>query len=146
MRRKLIRCNREPPTLSEESRRPCRRIFGAPNDQTPPVLWGLPVVATTAMTAGTFMVGAFDAAAQIFDRQNVIVELSTESEDDFIKNKVTIRCEAGAHGETASRADNWHAAQRIPFPGEDFGGATQTWPLRLVTIRILQLGKLPFYH
>lgn len=45
------------------------------------------------MTAGTFRVGAFDAAAQIFDRQNVIVELSPEKENDFIKNKVTIRCE-----------------------------------------------------
>jgi hypothetical protein len=39
------------------------------------------------------MIGAFDAAAQIFDRQNVIVELSPEKENDFIKNKVTIRCE-----------------------------------------------------
>jgi HK97 family phage major capsid protein len=70
-----------------------RYILGAPNDAAPPMLWGLPVVPTTAMTAGTFLVGAFEAAAQIFDRQNVIVELSTENEDDFIKNKVTIRCE-----------------------------------------------------
>ena len=70
-----------------------RYILGPPNDSAPPMLWGLPVVPTTAMTAGTFLVGAFEAAAQIFDRQNVIVELSTENSNDFELNKVTIRCE-----------------------------------------------------
>ena len=37
-------------------------VFGAPQ-KLAPTLWGLPVVATNTMTAGKFMVGAFDMAA-----------------------------------------------------------------------------------
>jgi len=58
-----------------------------------PTLWGLPVVATNAMTAGTYLTGAFRSGAQIFDRMQVEILVSTENEDDFIKNLVTIRCE-----------------------------------------------------
>lgn len=39
------------------------------------------------------LVGAFDLAAQIFDRQDATVEVSTEDQDNFVKNKVTIRAE-----------------------------------------------------
>lgn len=56
-------------------------------------IWRLPIVDTTAMPAGSFMVGAFDAAAQIFDRQQVVFELSTENADDFEKNMATARVE-----------------------------------------------------
>jgi HK97 family phage major capsid protein len=56
-------------------------------------LWSLPVVPTPAMTEDKFLVGAFDMAAQIFDRQDATVEVSTEDQDNFIKNKVTIRAE-----------------------------------------------------
>ena len=55
------------------------------------VLWGLPVVATNSMTAGEFLVGAFDAGAQIFDRMGVEVLLSTENSDDFERGLCTIR-------------------------------------------------------
>lgn len=56
-------------------------------------LWGLPVVPTQAMGVDKFLVGAFDLAAQIFDRQDATVEASTEDQDNFVKNKVTIRAE-----------------------------------------------------
>ncbi|MDP4022339.1 phage major capsid protein [Methylobacterium sp. NEAU 140] len=56
-------------------------------------LWGLPVVDTNSMAADHFMVGAFNIAAQVFDRQQAVVEVSTENEDDFVKNLVTIRAE-----------------------------------------------------
>ncbi|MBX7459548.1 phage major capsid protein [Qipengyuania huizhouensis] len=68
-------------------------LIGQPQGMTPPTLWGLPVVPTQAMTEDKFLVGAFDLAAQIFDRQNSTVEVSTEDGDNFIKNKVTIRAE-----------------------------------------------------
>lgn len=68
-------------------------LIGQPQGMTPPTLWGLPVVPTQAMTEDKFLVGAFDLAAQIFDRQNDTVEVSTEDQDNFIKNKVTIRAE-----------------------------------------------------
>jgi HK97 family phage major capsid protein len=68
-------------------------LIGNPQGVVQPTLWGLPVVATQAMTVDKFLVGAFDMAAQIFDRQNATVEVSTEDQDNFVKNKVTIRAE-----------------------------------------------------
>ncbi|KAB2700021.1 phage major capsid protein [Ochrobactrum sp. Kaboul] len=56
-------------------------------------LWGIPVVDTTAMTEGNFLVGAFARAAQIFDRWQARVEVSNSNVDDFEKNLVTIRAE-----------------------------------------------------
>lgn len=58
-----------------------------------PTLWGLPVVTSTALTPGEFLVGAFNVAAQIWDRQQATVEVSSEDEDNFRKNLVTIRGE-----------------------------------------------------
>lgn len=58
-----------------------------------PRMWRLPVVETTAMPAGSFLVGAFDMAAQVFDREDAAVEVSTEDGDNFRKNMVTIRGE-----------------------------------------------------
>lgn len=57
-------------------------------------LWNLPVVATNAMPAGEFVVGAFQDGATIFDRLDVEVLLSTENEDDFIRNLATVRIES----------------------------------------------------
>lgn len=70
-----------------------RYILGNPQGVLAPTLWGLPVVSTQAMAAGQFLVGAFDAAAQIFDRWEARVEVATENQDDFIKNMVTILAE-----------------------------------------------------
>lgn len=56
-------------------------------------LWALPVATTKAMSAGDFMVGAFQQGAQIFDRQEATVEISTEDGDNFRRNLVTVRAE-----------------------------------------------------
>jgi HK97 family phage major capsid protein len=56
-------------------------------------VWRLPIVDTTAMPAGTFLVGALATAAQVFDRQQVTFEISTENADDFEKNMATARVE-----------------------------------------------------
>lgn len=56
-------------------------------------MWKLPVVDTTAIAEGEFLVGAFDLAAQVFDREDAAVEVSTEDADNFTKNMVTIRAE-----------------------------------------------------
>lgn len=68
-------------------------LIGNPQGTINPTLWGIPVIATQAMTVDKFLVGAFDLAAQIFDRQDATVEVSTEDQDNFVKNKVTIRAE-----------------------------------------------------
>jgi HK97 family phage major capsid protein len=56
-------------------------------------LWDLPIVATPAMDAGTFLVGAFATAAQVFDRLLPEVLVSSEDRDNFIKNMLTVRAE-----------------------------------------------------
>jgi HK97 family phage major capsid protein len=68
-------------------------LIGNPRATLVPTLWGLPVVATQSITAGTFLVGAFKMGAQIFDRMAIEVLISTENEDDFIKNLCTVRGE-----------------------------------------------------
>ena len=70
-----------------------RYIIGNPQGGIAPTLWGLPVVATQAMAAGSFLTGAFKMGAQIFDRMDARVEISTEDSDNFRKNLVTILCE-----------------------------------------------------
>lgn len=70
-----------------------RYLIGNPQGAVNPALWALPVIPTQAMGVDKFLVGAFDLAAQIFDRQDATVEVSTEDQDNFIKNKVTIRAE-----------------------------------------------------
>jgi HK97 family phage major capsid protein len=70
-----------------------RYIIGNPADGNTPRLWNLPVVESLSMTATEFLVGNFNMAAQIFDRMDVEVLLSTENDTDFIKNMITIRVE-----------------------------------------------------
>ncbi len=71
-----------------------RYILANPTGLTGPTLWGLPVVATeTAAFKGKFLTGAFNAAAQLFDREDANVVISTENADDFEKNIISIRCE-----------------------------------------------------
>jgi len=70
-----------------------RYIIGNAQGTTSPTLWNLPVVQTQAMAVNEFLTGAFNLAAQIFDRQDVEVLLSSENEDDFVKNMLTIRVE-----------------------------------------------------
>lgn len=70
-----------------------RYLIGNPQGAIQPTLWGLPVVATQAMTAGNFLTGAFRMGAQIFDREDANVAVSTEDSDNFRKNLVTILAE-----------------------------------------------------
>ncbi|HFN7146404.1 TPA: phage major capsid protein [Pseudomonas aeruginosa] len=56
-------------------------------------MWRLPVIDTNAVPEGEFLVGAFNIAAQVFDREDANVEVSTEDGDNFTKNMVTIRAE-----------------------------------------------------
>lgn len=68
-------------------------VWANPRGLLTPTLWGLPVLDSTSLAPGEFLVGAFSIAAQIWDRDDSTVELSTEDRDNFIKNMVTIRNE-----------------------------------------------------
>jgi len=69
-------------------------IWSNPMRMATPNLWGLPIVPTeiTAML-GKLLVGAFRDGAQLYDREEINVEVATENNDDFEKNMITIRCE-----------------------------------------------------
>jgi HK97 family phage major capsid protein len=56
-------------------------------------LWQLPVATTNRMPRGKFLIGPFKTQAQIFDRMEVEVLLSSEDSDNFRRNLITARCE-----------------------------------------------------
>lgn len=70
-----------------------RYIIGNPQGNAAASLWGIPVVTTQAMQEDKFLAGAFRLGAQLFDRWEARVEVSTENQDDFIRNMVTILAE-----------------------------------------------------
>ena len=45
------------------------------------------------MATGKFLTGAFQLGAQIFDRMDAVVEISTEDDQNFRKNLVTVLAE-----------------------------------------------------
>lgn len=70
-----------------------RYLWANPQQLGGPTMWGLPVVPTKAHDVSEFVVGAWELGAQIFDREDAIVLVSTEDRDNFIKNLVTVLCE-----------------------------------------------------
>lgn len=70
-----------------------RYIIGQPQEGTAARLWNRPVVATQAMKQNDFLTGAFKLGAQIFDRMDVEVLISTENGTDFENNMATLRAE-----------------------------------------------------
>jgi HK97 family phage major capsid protein len=70
-----------------------RYLFANATTLTGPRLWGLPVVATQSMAENNALVGAFRMAATIYDRMGAEVLISSEDQDNFIKNMLTVRAE-----------------------------------------------------
>ena len=58
-------------------------------------IWGMRVVATSAIAQGTALVGAFEACASLITKagEGLRVEVANQNEDDFEKNMVTVRIE-----------------------------------------------------
>lgn len=67
--------------------------LGHPASVAPKYLWGLPVWTTPAITQGKFLVGDFNAAATLWTRQGMTVEMFEQDVDNVQKNLVTIRAE-----------------------------------------------------
>ncbi len=67
-------------------------ILGDPAAAVEPRLFGLPVVPTKAMNAGSFLVGNFAEAATIYDRWQARIEVGYVN-DDFVRNLCTILAE-----------------------------------------------------
>lgn len=71
-----------------------RYILGDPQTRVRPMLFDLDVVPTTAITAGSFLVGSGNAVAtEIRDRMGMQIDISTEHGTFFTENKIAIRAE-----------------------------------------------------
>jgi HK97 family phage major capsid protein len=68
-------------------------ILESVNDGGAQRLFGVPVVVTTAMTAGSFLIGAFGLGAQLFDREEANIRISEHNADDFVRNQIRILAE-----------------------------------------------------
>jgi HK97 family phage major capsid protein len=68
-------------------------LSGGPFSATRPMLWGRPVVESPNMPLGSFLVLNGTQAAQIFDRMETEVLISSEDRDNFISNNLTLRAE-----------------------------------------------------
>lgn len=70
-------------------------LFANPRFQAQPSLWGLPVVATTAMGQGDFLTGVFGGglAVQGWDREDISLSIATQDDRDFVKNMVKLLVE-----------------------------------------------------
>lgn len=69
-----------------------RYIVGRPVMGGLSTIWGVPVHATTAITAGTFAILDLSALT-LFQRENSVVELSDSDSDNFTQNLITMRAE-----------------------------------------------------
>lgn len=70
-----------------------RYLFTNPQDVTTPRVWGKPCVVTPNMTAGTWLCGAFNLAAAIYDKEDMSIRVSDQHQDFFTRNLVAILCE-----------------------------------------------------
>lgn len=70
-----------------------RYLMASPTSRLPPFIWGLPVVESDGMSKGDFLCGAFRLAATLFDREDATITVSTEDQDNFVRNLVTILAE-----------------------------------------------------
>jgi hypothetical protein len=59
-------------------------------------LWGLPVIASAAMAAGTALVGDFARGAALYRKDTVAVQATNSHQDFFVKNVTAIRAEVRA--------------------------------------------------
>jgi len=68
-------------------------VWSNPVAMAGPQIWGKAVIPTNSITAGTFLVGAMQMGAQVWDRQDANVQISYEDGDNFKKNMATLRAE-----------------------------------------------------
>jgi HK97 family phage major capsid protein len=73
-----------------------RYILGDPGMDIGASLFGLPVVASNAVTADNVMVANLAQAATFYKRDEVVVEMSDSDTDNFQRNLITVRAERRA--------------------------------------------------
>jgi HK97 family phage major capsid protein len=66
-------------------------------------MWSVPAVSSPSTAKGQWLVGVFAQSCLLFSRQVLVVEISYEDQDNFVRNLVTIRAEE-------------RVGRRFPFP------------------------------
>lgn len=57
-------------------------------------LFGVPIISTTLMTEGTFLIGNFSRGVTRYVRQGITVDIAFQNEDDFKRNLACLRVES----------------------------------------------------
>lgn len=70
-------------------------LMANPVSENAPTLWGMRVVQSSAVSAGQYLVGDF-AQADVYNRQQPVVEVFEQDADNVTKNLVTVRAERRA--------------------------------------------------
>ena len=80
-------------TSGAAAKNPLFVVAGGFGTDVTPRIWGLPVVASTAISAGTVLVGKFGGgeAANVVMRQGMEIAVSDSHSDFFTKNQLAIR-------------------------------------------------------
>lgn len=83
-------------------------LLGNPQETVPTNLFGVPVVLTRTIAAGTFLLRDFQSTGTLYDRWAQRVEVGFEN-DDFTRNLVTIRAEnrLAIGGQARHGFDSW---------------------------------------
>jgi HK97 family phage major capsid protein len=68
-------------------------IWGSPAEAGPERVWGLPVVATSAATENTGLVGDFQLYSELHFKRGITLKVSDSHSDYFIKGKQAIRAD-----------------------------------------------------
>ena len=73
---------------------PFTGAYGNSNFSNVASIWGLRVVQSPRIAAGTVLVGGFNEGGQLFRRTGISVEMTNSNEDDFTHNLITVRAES----------------------------------------------------
>ena len=68
-------------------------LFGGPARAAAPMIWGLPILTTTAIASGSCLVGAFRLGAATRPKTGLSVETTNSNGDDFKYGRVSIRAD-----------------------------------------------------
>ena len=68
-------------------------IWGSPSEAGPERIWGVTVIQTTAIAAGTALTGDFQLYSHISRRQGIRIDVSDSHSTYFVENKQAIRIE-----------------------------------------------------
>ena len=66
-------------------------ILGNPGSALNQTLWGMPIVASSVMTAGTGVMGDFEGYAEVLIYRGVDIAITNSNNDDFVKGRQCIR-------------------------------------------------------